>query len=58
MATPPFDEQWANRVFALEPCIVPYHVETGVTHWILWHNPAFVGGDVELDPRDEMSKVT
>ena len=48
---------WDGRAFCLTPCLVPYHTEAGVSHWILWHDPASVPGDTELDPVDQHSKV-
>ena len=38
---------------ALEPALAPYELTEGIEHWILWHHPAEVPGDRELDPRRE-----
>lgn len=27
---------WDGRAFCLTPCLVPYHTEAGVSHWIFW----------------------
>lgn len=34
---------------ALEPNIVPYHLDPGIEHWILWYHPASLPGDSDLD---------
>ena len=34
---------------ALEPNIAPYHCETGVSHWLLWYEPADVAGGAAVD---------
>ena len=35
---------------ALEPNIVPYHLEAGTEHWVLWYHPSCTAGDADLDP--------
>jgi hypothetical protein len=42
------------RPCALEPNIVPYHVEPGVEHWVLWHHPDVTAGETELEPAEEL----
>lgn len=34
---------------ALEPNIVPYHVESHIEHWVLWYHPEATPGATELD---------
>lgn len=35
---------------SLEPNVVPYHVDTGIEHWVLWYHPDDTPGDADLDP--------
>ena len=60
--------QW-QKGCALEPCLMPYLLDDGLEHWILWHHPdtpsAAAGasievtlpGDVELDREREKDTV-
>jgi hypothetical protein len=34
---------------ALEPNIVPYDIESGIEHWVLWYHPESKPGTEELD---------
>lgn len=34
---------------ALEPNIVPYELESGIEHWILWYHPETTPGSADLD---------
>jgi len=34
---------------ALEPNIVPYHVDSGIEHWNLWYHPSTTPGTMDLD---------
>jgi len=34
---------------ALEPNIVPYGLEQGIEHWILWYHPGTTPGDADVD---------
>jgi len=40
---------------ALEPNIVPYTLDAGISHWVLWHHPTLSAahGDAELEVRSE-----
>lgn len=35
---------------ALEPNIVPYHLDAGISHWVLWYHPSTTLGTTDLDP--------
>eukprot|EP00618_Florenciella_parvula_P032361 CAMPEP_0119500150 /NCGR_PEP_ID=MMETSP1344-20130328/22375_1 /TAXON_ID=236787 /ORGANISM="Florenciella parvula, Strain CCMP2471" /LENGTH=348 /DNA_ID=CAMNT_0007536205 /DNA_START=1 /DNA_END=1044 /DNA_ORIENTATION=+ len=55
--------QWTSapdgRRAALEPNLVPYHLEAEISHWVLWHHPDDChgkGGDVD-DPSAEFLLV-
>lgn len=37
-------------MIALEVNIVPYHLDPGIEHWILWYHPSTVPGTQDLDP--------
>jgi hypothetical protein len=46
--------KWSASGLALEPNLVPYHLEAGVSHWVLWHHPDLdAPGDKTLDPSEE-----
>lgn len=34
---------WSEDGHALEPNLVPYNLEAGITHWVLWHHPERTG---------------
>ena len=34
---------------ALEVNIVPYHLDAGISHWVLWYHPDSTPGDADLD---------
>lgn len=34
---------------ALEPNIVPYHLDAGIEHWNLWYHPSTTPGTMDLD---------
>lgn len=34
---------------ALEPNIVPYHMDSGIEHWNLWYHPSTTPGTMDLD---------
>lgn len=40
---------------ALEPNLVPYNLEEGTMHWVLWHHPDSMGGMAELDAAAEFA---
>lgn len=42
---------------ALVPNLAPYHTEAGISHWVLWHHPSALAGDMELDPEAESERV-
>jgi hypothetical protein len=44
-------------LIALEPNIVPYHLDPGIEHWILWYHPTAVPGNVDLDASRFVSHV-
>ena len=46
-----------EKPFALTPNIVPYHMEPGIWHWVLWHDPASVAGTTDLDPEEELRTI-
>ena len=48
-----FVEWDASECAALEPNLVPYELEEGTSHWVLWHHPDTTAGDAELDPAAE-----
>ena len=49
---------WNGRRSALEPNLVPYHVEHGISHLVLWHHPDDMdGASTELDPSAELEIV-
>ena len=35
---------------SLEPNVVPYHVDTGIEHWVMWYHPDDIPGSSDLDP--------
>ena len=37
-------------IVSLEPNIVPYHVDEGISHWLLWYHPDRTPGNHDLDP--------
>ena len=39
----------ASHVVSLEPNIVPYHLDPGIEHWVLWYHPDRTVGTSELD---------
>ncbi len=52
-----FVEWDAGTSAALEPNLVPYDVEEGISHWVLWHHPDSMDGAAELDPAAEWQIV-
>jgi len=40
---------WLQYRVSLEPNIVPYHVDPGIEHWVLWYHPDDTPGDTDLD---------
>ena len=34
---------------SLEPNIVPYHLDAGIEHWVLWYHPDVTPGGADLD---------
>ena len=39
----------ADHVVSLEPNIVPYHVDEGIEHWVLWYHPEHTKGTMDLE---------
>lgn len=48
---------WAGLPYCLTPCMITYHVEPGISHWILWHDPTMIAGDTDLSAIDELRTV-
>ena len=50
--------RWKEGALALEPSMVPYRLEPGLQHWILWHHPdKSVPGDATLLPCKQSALV-
>mmetsp|Transcript_85842 Transcript_85842/g.216143 ORF Transcript_85842/g.216143 Transcript_85842/m.216143 type:complete len:194 (-) Transcript_85842:20-601(-) len=48
---------WDAHGLGLEPCLVPYCLEGGVEHWILWFHPERYPPAEELPPEDMIKEA-
>jgi hypothetical protein len=49
LSTSVWREVGPNLSAALEPNIVPYHLDPGIEHWVLWYHPDTLPGRTDLD---------
>ena len=42
---------------AFEPNLVPYALQAGISHWVLWRHPDVVPGRARLDPKRELAEL-
>ena len=45
-----WEQQGGGAAVALEPNLVPYDLEPGISHWVLWHHPDSCAGSTEVRP--------
>jgi len=48
---------WEPNGVAFTPNLLPYDLERGISHWVLWHHPQQLAGNSRLNAKDECDLV-